>query len=392
MQTAQRSAQTLASRGGAPACSKPVPFMSLALTREDKDAAIAVLDSGMLRSGPKCAELEQRFGEATGAKFAHTAANGTCALQLAYLALLEPGDEVLVPAWTYIATASMLVACGMKPVWVDSLPGTFQIDVADAARRMNPRVKGIAATHLYGMPVDVDGVQALAGQHGLKVVYDCAQAHLATSNGRPLGQFGDAVTYSFYATKNLGTGEGGMITVNDEALSAKIQKLRSHGEGEKYHHDSIGFNYRMNDITAAIGCSRLDRLAAQTSRRREIAALYRELLGEVEGVLAPEDTPGADSAWHLFTVKLDDGFNCTRDEFCNELKAEGVPTAVHYPMSLTQQKAFAGHVPADIREHPQVAMDLATRVFCLPLHHDLSDGQIREVCAAVAKVAGAMRG
>ena len=368
--------------------STSVPFMSPALAEADIQAALEVLRSGMLRQASRCAELEERFAAMSGATRALTCANGTCALQLAYGALLEPGDEVLVPAWTYIATASMIVAAGCTPVFCDANPDTYQIDVADAAQRITPRTRAIACTHLYGTPVDIDAVQALASEHGLKVIYDAAQAHLATYKGKGVGAFGDAVTYSFYATKNLSCGEGGMVMTNDDAVARAMELLRSHGETDKYLHESVGFNYRMNDITAAIGCSRLDRLEAQTEARREVARRYDEIISGIEGLAAPRITEGAEPAWHLYTAQLEvDDFDCTRDEFCAALKEEGVPTAVHYPRSLTRQPAFSDHVT----EHPPVADRLSARVFCLPMHHDLTEEHLDTVARAMEKVADASR-
>jgi len=356
------------------------------LHREDIDAAHAVLESGMLRAAKQCAALEESFAAASDAKTALTCANGTCALQLAYHALLEPGDEVLVPAWTYIATASMIVARGCKPIFVDSREDTFQFDVEDARKRITPNTKAIACTHLYGTPVDIDAVQALAKEHNLKVIYDAAQAHLATYKGKGLGAYGDACTYSFYATKNLGTGEGGMVTVNDDQLARSIELLRSHGETEKYLHGHIGFNYRMNDITGAIGNSRLKRLPDETNRRRDAADAFTAKLAQVPGVIPPTVTEGAEPAWHLYTIKLDlDIITCTRDVFADALRAEGVPNAIHYPRSLTDQPAFADV----ITDHPPVARSLARRVLCLPMHHDLSEQDIEHICEAVAKVAHA---
>jgi len=223
------------------------------LSEADIAAAMVVLKSGMLRAWKKCEELEQRMGQMSGAKHAMTCSNGTCALQLAYEPLFERGDEVLVPAWSYIATASMLVARGCVPVFVDALPETGQIDMADAARKLTPRTRGIAATHMYGCPVDIDAVQSLAAKHNLKVVYDAAQAHLSTYKGKGIGEFGDCVTYSFYATKNLPTGEGGLITCNNDQLARQIKLLRSHGETDKYLHEQVGYNYRLNDIAGALG-------------------------------------------------------------------------------------------------------------------------------------------
>lgn len=388
-QTPATDAQpTLAVRGAPPVSSEPVPFMSPRLEEPDIQAALQVLRSGMLRQAARCAELEQRFAEMSDAAHALTCANGTCALQLAYGALLQPGDEVLVPAWTYIATVSMIVAAGCKPIFCDARPDTYQIDVEDAARRVTPNTRAIACTHLYGIPVDVDAVRALAAQHDLKVIYDAAQAHLATYRSKGVGAYGDAVTFSFYATKNLATGEGGMVMTNDQTTARTMALLRSHGETDKYLHESIGFNYRMNDITAAIGCSRLDRLQAQTDARRAAARRYTDIIENIDGLTPPRVTTNAVSAWHLYTAQFEPAdFTCTRDEFCEALKAEGVPTAVHYPRSLTRQPAFKHHVT----DHPEVADTLSQRVFCLPMHHDLTDDHIDTVEKALIKVTDAYR-
>jgi perosamine synthetase len=378
----------LAVFGGTPVSATAVPFMSTALTQADKDAVNAVLDTGMLRAAKKCEELEKRWASMTGCQHAMTCANGTVALQLAYEPLIQPGDDVLVPAWSYIATVSMVVARGANPVFVDALPDTYQIDMRDAARKITRNTTAIAATHLYGCPVDIDAVESFAEEHNLAVVYDAAQAHLATYKGRKLGEFGDAVTYSLYATKNLATGEGGLITCNEESLAREIQRLRSHGESEKYLHEQVGYNYRMNDMAGALGCSRLDRLIDQTVQRRRIANAYERMLRQIDGIVAPVPTPGSDPVYHLYVCQLDlRRMNCTRDEFCAALKAEGVPTAVHYPRSLPQQPALSKWNKND---NP-VADGLSQRVFALPMHHDLTDDQIRIVGESIHKVAEAYR-
>lgn len=384
----------LAVNGGTPVSTTPVPFMLPGLSEADIAAATAVLKSGMLRAWKKCEELEQRFGAATGAKHMMTCANGTCALQLAYEPLFERGDDILVPAWSYIATASMLVARGCNPIFVDADPRTGQIDVADAAKRCTPKTRGIAATHLYGCPVDIDGVQRLAREKNLKVVYDAAQAHLATYKNQGLGAFGDAVTYSFYATKNLATGEGGAISCNDDALARAIKLLRSHGETDKYLHESVGYNYRMNDITGAIGCSRLDRLQRETDARRAAAERFGKVLAKTPGIAPLAITAGAVSAYHLYTVTLDlSKFRCTRDEFCKALNAEGVPTATHYPRTLPQQPAFKAFIESQKAKHGgwPAAEKLSQTVFCLPMHHGLTDQHFLVLEEALAKVAAAYK-
>ena len=388
MTTTLSADRSLALNGGTPVSATSIPFMSTGLSPADIEAANVVLKSGMLRAAKKCEELEQRIAAMSNAKHAMTCANGTCALQLAYEPLFEPGDEVLVPAWSYIATVSMVVARGCIPVFVDANPATFQIDIADAAKKVTKNTVGIAATHLYGGPVDIDGVQALAAKHNLKVVYDAAQSHLATWKGKGIGAFGDAVTYSFYATKNLGTGEGGMITTNDDALARTIKLLRSHGETDKYLHEYIGYNYRMNDITGAIGCSKLDRLPEQTKRRQAIAAKLDGLIGRIDGLVAPKTTPGGEAVFHLYVAKIEpEKFRVSRDEFCAALKAEGVPTAIHYPRSLPKQPALAKF---DRKDCP-IADKLSSMVFALPMHHDLSDAQVNQIADALRKVADAYR-
>ncbi len=388
------SSRTLAMNGGTPVSATPVPFMLPGLAEADIEAAVKVLKSGMLRAAKKCEELETRMGQLSGAKHAMTCANGTCALQLAYEPLLQPGDDVLVPAWSYIATVSMIVARGCNPIFVDADPKTGQIDLTDAAGRVTENTKGIAATHMYGCPVDIDGVQSLARSHGLKVIYDAAQAHLATWKGQGIGAFGDAVTYSFYATKNLPTGEGGMVTCNNDALARQIKLLRSHGETEKYLHEQVGYNYRLNDIAGALGCSRLDRLQKETDARRAAAARYGQLLANVKGITPLGVTPGAVSAYHLYTVTFDPKqFRCTRDEFCKALNAEGVPTALHYPRSLPQQPAFARFIDNQRNSFGgwPVAERLASTVFSLPMHHGLSEAHFAVMAEAIDKVAAAYR-
>jgi perosamine synthetase len=387
--TGSPATKSLAINGGTPVSAKAIPFMSTALSEADIAAVDAVLKTGMLRAASKCAELEDRWSKMTDAKYAMTCANGTVALQLAYEPLIKPGDEVLVPSWSFIATVSMIVARGAIPVFVDALPDTYQMDPKDAARKITPNTTAIAATHLYGCPVDIDAFQALAEEHNLMVIYDAAQAHLATYKGKGIGAFGDAVTYSLYATKNLATGEGGIVTCNDEGLAGEIKLLRSHGETDKYLHESIGYNYRLNDMAGALGLSRLDRLEAQTNARRAAAVRYDKIISKIQGLTPPAATANSEPVFHLYTMQMDPSqFSCTRDEFTKALNAEGVPTATHYPRSLPEQPALAEF---DNEDCP-VAQSLSKRVFCLPMHHDLTDEHFKTVGEALNKVAAAYRG
>lgn len=387
------TATDLAINGGSPVTETNVPMISVSLTESDIEAAVAVLRSGMLAAGKNAKAFEERFAELSDAKHALSCANGTCALQIAYDVLIQPGDEVLVPAWTYIATASMLVARGAKLVWVDADPDTYNIDVSDAAKKVTPNTKAIACTHLYGNPVDIDAVERLSASHGLNIIYDAAQAHLATYRGKGIGAFGHASTYSFYPTKNMTTGEGGMVTTNHDDLREKFALTRSHGEIAKYTHDRIGFNYRMTDVEAAIGLSQLERLPDATDKRRANAKKLDKAIAGIEGLTPPKQTEGAESAYHLYAVRIDmDAFNVDdestfRDEFCQAVNAEGVGTAVHYPRSLTRQPVFEKmNAP-----HQPVADRLAKTLFCIPVHQNLTGEQVAQVVEALDKVAAAYR-
>jgi len=384
--TPTTAATALAVNGGEPVATTTVPVVAVRLDESDIDAALEVLRSGMLAQGRNVAELEKRFAEMTHARHAIACANGTCALQLAYESLIQPGDEVLVPAWGYVATASMVMARGARPIMVDVDPTTYLIDLEDAARRVTEQTTCIAATHLYGLPCDADAIEAFAIDHGLSVVFDAAQAHLATVNGRGLGAFGDAVTYSFYPTKNMTTGEGGVVTTNDDDTAEVLRRLRSHGETEKYLHEIVGYNYRMTDVEAAIGVSQLSRLPAFTEARRANAARLDPIVNAIEGLSPPVVPAGRTHVYHQYAVRMDlERFSCTRDEFIAALRAEGVACAVHYPRSLTQQPVFEPLLDGD----RPVSERLATSLFCLPVHPHLQTADFDVIDQALNKVASA---
>jgi perosamine synthetase len=388
------STATLALHGGTPVTATKIQVVSITIAEDDIAAAVAVMRSGMLAQGPKVLELEKQFGAISDATHAVACANGTCALQMAYQPMIEPGDEVLCPAWSYYATASMICAVGATPVWVDADPETYCIDVADAASKVTKRTTAIAATHLYGNPCDIDAIERLAAEKALSVVYDAAQSHLATYRGKGIGAFGDAVTYSFYPTKNMTTGEGGMVTTNDADLDARFRALRSHGESAKYVHASIGYNFRMTDVEAAMGLSQLSRLPALTAKRQHNAAALTRLLADCPGVFTPRTTEHSTHAFHQYALRLDPkrlvapADQPLREAFTAALNAEGIATALHYPRPLTRQPVFDVAGVA----HQPVADHLGQTVFCIPVHHNLTDDHLRLIAEAVHKVAAAFRG
>ncbi|RMD64181.1 DegT/DnrJ/EryC1/StrS family aminotransferase, partial [Candidatus Parcubacteria bacterium] len=281
---------------------KKIGIAEIKLTDAEIEAAVRVLKSGALRQGKQCEAFEREFAEKVGAKHAVTCANGSAALHLAYMALLEPGDEVLVPSFTFIATGSMVTAMGGKPVICDVDRETFLIDLQDAEHRITERTKAIAPVHLFGNPCDVDAVRAFAEKHNLKVIWDAAQAHGTRFKSKDIGGLDDVVTYSFYPSKNMFVGEGGMICTNDDEVAYKLRFLRTHGQTGKYYHTMLGYNYRMTDVEAAIGREQLKRLDAMLEVRRRNARMLNEGLAQIPGITPQRITEGGESSWHQYCV------------------------------------------------------------------------------------------
>jgi perosamine synthetase len=341
------------------------------LSAAEIEAATRVLAAGALRQGNECLAFEREFAEHVGARHAVTCANGTAALHLAYLALLKPGDEVLVPAMTFIATASMVTAVGAVPVLCDVDSDSFLIDINDAERRVTPRTRAIAPVHLHGNACPVSDVQSFARRHGLKIVWDAAQAHGARFRTADIGSLGDLVCYSFYPSKNLFVGEGGMVCGNDPDIDHAIRYMRTHGQTSKNCHTMFGFNYRMTDVEAAIGRQQLRRLDDMLAVRRRNAAILTHGLGEVEGITPQRVTPESVHAWHQYSVVVDpDVVGCDRDELARRLADRGIQTGVHYPRAVNQQPAFR------LRYGDQsmpVAERLAATMLSLPVHHGVTE-------------------
>lgn len=378
----------LAIHGGKPVSDRLIPSVCVKLAEDEITAATDVMRAGALRDGNYCRDFEDKFAAATQARYGLVCTNGTVALQLAYGTLVQQGDEVLCPGYTFIATASMVLARGAKPLLCEVKPDTFNIDVADAEKRITDKTTAIAPVHLYGNSADIAAIQKLADKYNLKIIYDAAQSHLASYKGKGLGAYGDAVTYSFYPTKNMTTGEGGMVTVNDPELAKQLALIRDHGmePGKRYHHVALGYNYRSNDVAAAIGIKQLEKLPQRTEIRKKNAHLLTELLLNKAGaVIPPIATENSEHVYHQYTIRLQlEQLKCSRDEFAIALRAEGITSAVHYPTALTEQPVINAMCP-DQPALP-VCEKLAKQVLCLPCHHALSTEDIVLIADAVAKV------
>jgi dTDP-3-amino-3,4,6-trideoxy-alpha-D-glucose transaminase len=331
--------------------------------------------------GDEVAEFERAFATFLELPEALGVANGTDALVLALRALdLAPGDEVIVPAFTFIATAAAVRLTGGTPVFADVEPVALNLDVASAATKVGPRTVGIIPVHLYGRPCDLDAVAALAERHHLWTIEDAAQAHGARWRGRRVGGFGRLATWSFYPSKNLGCfGDGGALT-GEPALLARARLLANHGRTAHYEHAEVGTNSRLDALQAAVLNCRLARLEADNARRRQIAGRYRAALTGLEDLRLLDDAPHAEPVYHQLTV-----LTSRRDALKGFLAERGIGTAVHYPLPLHRQLAFRDAAAPD--ELP-VAERAAREVLCLPMFPELTDGEVDRVCAAVHEFFG----
>lgn len=363
---------------------RSIQIADVQLINGEIEAAVEVLRSGAIRQGKLTQEFEERFAEAVGARHAIAVSSGTAALHMAWLAMLEPGGEVLVPAFTFIASASSVVLAGGRPIFCDVLPESGLIDVEDARRRLTPGTRGIAPVHLYGNAANVTAIQELAKEHDLRIVWDAAQAHGTTYNGFDIGGLDEIVCYSFYPTKNMTTAEGGMITTNDDDLNEKLRLLRSHGQAKKYYHTAIGLNYRMTDVQAAIGLVQLEQLPGWLERRQANAEQLSSLLEDLPGISTPAVAPGIGHSYHQYTIQVDpDAAEMSRDQVSEGLKSHGVGSAVHYPRPLHQQPVFAeqfGEMSLPVSEQ------LSETVLSLPIHPNVSNDDLQHIARSLQSV------
>ncbi len=342
------------------------------------DAALKrVCTRGDFILGGAVEKFEAAFGEYSGAKHCIGVASGTDALHLILRALgIGPGDEVVLPANTFIATAQAVWNAGASPVLVDCDPRTATIDVAAAANAITARTKAIMPVHLYGQPADMDPLLALAGTRGLQVIEDAAQAHGAAYRGRRCGSMGIAAGFSFYPGKNLGAyGDGGAITTNDDALAQEIRLLRNWGSTVKYVHTRMGFNSRLDTMQAAVLMVKLPHLDAWNDRRNALAQQYRAGLAGCASLSIIEHASWTSKhAYHLFVVRALKG---NRDEILKTLQAKGIGAGIHYPIAIHQQDAFKPLMKTPL-SFPNTEL-LASQIFSLPLCGDLRDDEARTV-------------
>lgn len=377
--------EKLAINGGTPVSEAMIPIARPVFSKKTKKDIMKVLESGYVRQGPLTKEFEDKFSERIGSKYAYAVNSGTAALHTAYLSILKPGDEVILPAFTFIATASTVIFSSAKPVFADIDEATFTISPEDIKEKISQKTKVIAPVHLFGNAADMQAIIEIAEDHSLSIVSDAAQAHGTEVNGRDVGSYDTLNCYSFYPTKTMTTGEGGMVTTNDSNLYERGRLIRSHGQEGKYYHPILGLNYRMTDIAAAIGLNQLSNLDHCLRRRRYCGKILRDGVEKIDGFSPQKVNKDVNHSYSYFSVVMDLGqFKCTRDQFLEALKAENIDCTVHYPIPLTRQPAITDLMK--VEECP-VSDEISKRILSLPMHPELTDEDLEKIISGVEKVA-----
>jgi len=357
-----------------------IPFLQLT-PGEDASAVQAaisrVVDRGWFVLGPELEGFEREFADATRVAHCVGVGTGTDALAIALRALgIGRGDEVITTPLSAAYTALAVMMVGARPVFADIDPERLTIDPVAIASAVTPRTVAILPVHLYGQPADMMAIADVAERHGLAIVEDCCQAHLATCDGQPIGSFGTAAAYSFYPTKNLGAlGDGGALSTNDPAIASRARRLRNGGQTDRYRHAEFGVNSRLDELQAAVLRARLPYLRTWTERRRSIASAYRAALSDLDAIVVPrEHDPG--HVYHLFPVLASDRTNAQ-----SQLREAGIDTLIHYPVTIPQQPALSSENPAAC----PVAARVCEQVFSLPLYPALPDSAVARVSDALGR-------
>jgi perosamine synthetase len=365
--------------------SSKIPLSSPDVTEAEIEAVAATLRSPQLSLGPRLTEFEATFTDLTGVEHAVAVSSGTAGLHLAMLALgIGPGDEVIVPSFTFIAAANAIRYVGATPVFVDIDGLTLNLSPAAVEHAINSRSRAILAVHTFGVPADMPALVALARRHRLALIEDACEALGATINGQPIGSFGDVAVFAFYPNKQITTGEGGMVVTRDPGLGARMRSSRNQGRAATdswLQHTEVGYNYRLSEIACALGIGQMRRLASILDRREEIARLYHHhLSSEARLTLPIDDIPGCRISWFVYVARLAEGYSAEhRDQVIRELEQAGIGCGRYFaPIHL--QPAYADRpIAADLR----ITESIASRTIALPFFNRIKDSQIVTVCEAL---------
>lgn len=356
-----------------------IPIAKPKIGDKEKQAIIDVLDSGMLVQGPRVKELEEKFASYCNAKHAIAVNNGTAALHTSlYAAGIKQGDEVITVPFTFVATANSIIMQGAKPIFVDIEPSTFNIDPEKVKAAITDKTKAILPVDLYGHIHNYNEIKKIAEEHNLKIIVDACQSVGAELDGKKAGSFGDITAFSFYATKNMISGEGGIITTNDDNFAEMAKRFRHHGQSEQtqYQYHDLGYNYRMTDMQAAIALQQLENIEDFNAKRIENAKLLSQGLANIDGISLPAIKPNAKHVFHQYTIRVDN-FKIPRDELIERLKQKAISSAVFYPKPLHLHPHFNkfGYNEGDF----PVSEKLSKQVLSLPVHPLVTEDDINKI-------------
>lgn len=380
-----------------------LPFAVPDISESEIEDVVDTLRSGWITYGPKTQDFEREFAASIGVKHALATNSCTAAMHLALLSAgIGPGDEVITTPLTFCATANVIVHVGAMPVLADVCADDLNIDPDAMAAKITSRTRAIMPVHYGGQACRMDEILAIARRHNLRVIEDAAHASGSSYKGRAVGTLGDATAFSFYATKNLATGEGGMLATNDDEIAHKVNMLRSHGLSSDswkrytatgsafYEVEAPGFNYRMPDIMSAIGRGQLSRLGKMNARRAELAAAYTKGLDAVDAIETPSTRDDVVNSWHLYAIRLRlEALNINRDAFVTELRARGIGTSVHF-IPIHYHAFYREGFGFNRGDYP-VAEAAYDRLISLPLHPRMTDAEVQRVCIAVEEIVAANR-
>ena len=360
---------------------RTIPIAKPVLGREEEEAVRKVFQSGMLVQGKTVRSFEEAFANYIGVGHAVAVTNGTIALDTTLKALkIGPGDEVIVPAFSFIATGNCVLFQRAKPVFADIDQRNFNIDPSDVNEKITAKTKAIIAVHMFGQPAKMEELKEIAQDHELFLVEDAAQAHGAEYKGRKAGGLGEVGCFSFYATKNMTTGEGGIIMTNNNELARKARLLRNHGQTEKYHHTILGYNYRMTELSAAIGLVQLKKLDKLNEKRIRNAKMLNEGIKKIQGLTPPYVEEHVKHVFYQYVIKVEENYPLERNELANHLEKMGIGTAVHYPMPIYRQPLYHG-LGYDKKICP-ITEESCKRVLSLPVHPSVNDEDIQYITDA----------
>jgi perosamine synthetase len=355
-----------------------IPAAKPLIGEEERSAVDRVLQSGIMAQGPEVAAFESEFSAIVADRQCIAVNSGTSGLHMALIAAgIKQGDEVIVPSFTFAATANTVALTGATPVFVDIDPQTFNIDPRSIEAAVTPRTRAIQPVHLYGQPAAMNEIMAIATKHNLLVIEDAAQAHLASLGGRPVGSFGIAGVFSFYPTKNMTSGEGGMISTATNEVARQCRLLRNQGMEKRYENEIVGFNTRMTDIHAAIGRVQLAKLSRWTAQRRSNAKFFDENL---KNVVVPYVAPSAVHVYHQYTIRIPGN---SRDEFALEMTKRGVGNGVYYPIPVHELESFG--LEMDLPETTRACKE----VLSIPVHPSLSQEELETIVSVINSIASA---